>query len=96
MAQPPIIYSHFRRNVELKKVTGKHILKSTLTPKLARKQFEELKATAQTSNSSPPELGSTSSGIPTSLASQVCNLLLTLNVSPALVYTPATGSRHTL
>ncbi|KDR22567.1 Gamma-aminobutyric acid receptor subunit beta-4, partial [Zootermopsis nevadensis] len=56
-----------RRNVELKKVTGKHILKSTLTPKLARRQLEELK---EKSVSSPPDLGSTSSSLPASLASQ--------------------------
>jgi hypothetical protein len=65
-----------RRNVELKKVTSKYILKSTLTPKSARKQFEELKASVQTSVSSPPELGSTSSSLPASLTSQVCNSLL--------------------
>ena len=29
----------FRRNVELKKVNSKYILKSTLTPQLSRKQF---------------------------------------------------------
>lgn len=31
----------FRKNVPLKKVNSKYILKSTLTPKLARKQFQK-------------------------------------------------------
>lgn len=31
----------FRKNVPLKKVNSKYILKSTLTPRLARKQFHK-------------------------------------------------------
>jgi hypothetical protein len=68
-----IIY--FRTNVELKKVTGKYILKSTLTPKLARKEFEEHIAAVQNSVSSPIEFASTSSSLPASLIAQVCNLM---------------------
>jgi hypothetical protein len=74
---PPIINFYFRSNVELKKVTGKYILKSTLTPKLARKEFEQHTSAVQKSISSPIELASTSSSLPASLISQVRNLLQT-------------------
>lgn len=71
-----IIHSHFRCNIELKKVTGKYILKSTLTPKSMRKQLEEQRAPEQRSFSSTPHLGSTSSSLPDSLTLEVGNLLL--------------------
>lgn len=74
---PPIINIYFRSNVELKKVTGKYILKSTLTPKLARKEFKEHTSAVQNSISNPTELPSTSSSLPASLITQVCNLLQT-------------------
>jgi hypothetical protein len=61
--------------VKLKKVTGKYILKSTLTPKLAKKEFEEHTAAVQKSVSSPTEFASTSSSLPASLLAQVCNLM---------------------
>jgi hypothetical protein len=73
---PPIINIYFRSNVVLKKVTGKYILKSTLTPKLARKEFEEHTAAVQKSVSSPIEFASTSSTLPTPIITQVCNLLI--------------------
>ena len=68
--------THYRRHVQLKKVTGKHILKSTLTPKLARKQTGG-RTSGQTSLSGPSGTGSTSiSSIPsTSSVSKVCTFL---------------------
>lgn len=36
-----IFLNIFRKTVPLKKVNSKYILKSTLTPKLARKQFQK-------------------------------------------------------
>lgn len=36
-----LFYFIFRKNVPLKKVNSKYILKSTLTPHLARKQFQK-------------------------------------------------------
>ncbi|GFG36220.1 hypothetical protein Cfor_11301, partial [Coptotermes formosanus] len=59
------------RHVELKKVTGKHILKSTLTPKLARKQIGGRTSSGQRSMSSTSETGSTSSSPPVLSVSQI-------------------------
>ena len=43
----------FRRNVELKKVNSKYILKSTLTPQLSRKQFHSSSSSIERCQSWP-------------------------------------------
>ncbi|PNF25541.1 hypothetical protein B7P43_G05192 [Cryptotermes secundus] len=60
-----------RSNVELKKVSGKYILKSTLTPKLARKELKEHTSAVQHSVFTLTELPSTSSSLPASLITQI-------------------------